>query len=405
VVIDPSTSQPTELALLHQQIATLKQQVTELQAFKDLIDTAFDGIVLTDETGTIIYANAAYQQMAGIRDQAADHRFGEQIWHADQVDADPNPTPIMLRQDAWAGMVRYQRPDGTFWHGDTSTFRLARPILQYASIIRDASGYYAQEQRLRVFQTVSDTAPSGVVITDAAWQITYTNRAYQEMTGRRTTLLGTLLTDLHTHEPEILATLLHAVEQQGSWNGLMTVQQPDGVVRIIDATAFTFRSGEGILAGVALLATDITDRVLADAERIQLQQQVIETQQATLRELSTPLIPIADRVVAMPIIGSIDTQRANQIIETLLHGVANARANTAIIDITGVPVIDTQIASTLIQAAQAIKLLGATALLTGIRPEVAQTIVSLGLDLRDLITCQTLQDGIALALNQQRARQ
>lgn len=100
----------------------------------------------------------------------------------------------------------------------------------------------------------------------------------------------------------------------------------------------------------------------------------------------------------MPLIGTIDTERAQQILEALLNGVTSSKAHVALIDITGVPVIDTQVIDILMHAAQACRLLGARVMLTGIRPEVAQTIVGLGIDLREIETCATLQLGIASAI-------
>lgn len=143
---------------------------------------------------------------------------------------------------------------------------------------------------------------------------------------------------------------------------------------------------------------DISERVRGEAERLALQEQIIEGQQAALRELSTPIIPITDGVIAMPLIGAIDSNRAQQVIEGLLTGVAELGATTAILDITGVPVVDTQVANALLRAAQAVKLLGAQVIITGIRPEVAQTLVGLGLDLSGITTLATLQSGIAWAL-------
>jgi len=136
-----------------------------------------------------------------------------------------------------------------------------------------------------------------------------------------------------------------------------------------------------------------------EQERVELQQQVIAAQQAALRELSTPIIPIGEGVVAMPLIGNIDSARAQQVIETLLEGVGESRARTAILDITGVQVVDSQVADALLRAAQAVRLLGAEVIITGIRPEVAQTLVGLGLDLSGIKTLSTLQAGIAYALN------
>lgn len=143
---------------------------------------------------------------------------------------------------------------------------------------------------------------------------------------------------------------------------------------------------------------DITERKRAEAERDALQQQVIEAQRATLRELSAPLLPISTETVIMPLIGTIDSQRAQLIMETLLEGVAAHRADTAILDITGVHVVDTQVANALVQATRSVRLLGAQVVLTGIGPAMAQTLVHLGVDLSDIVTRGSLQAGIAYAM-------
>jgi PAS domain S-box-containing protein len=149
---------------------------------------------------------------------------------------------------------------------------------------------------------------------------------------------------------------------------------------------------------------DLTERKRAAEERARLQEQIIQAQAATLAELSTPLIPISDQVVVMPLIGALDDRRMQQVLEALLHGVEQRKARMVILDITGVPVVDTHVANGLILAAQAVRLLGARVILTGIRPEVAQTLVGLGVNLNDLITHSTLQSGIAYATNGRAAR-
>lgn len=127
------------------------------------------------------------------------------------------------------------------------------------------------------------------------------------------------------------------------------------------------------------------------------QEELLQAQQRTIQELSTPLMPLSDNVVAMPLVGSIDSKRAMQILETLLEGVAEHQAERAIIDITGVKVVDTQVANVILQAAQAVKLLGAEVILTGISPTLAMTLVHLGADMSGIVTCSTLQAGIAYA--------
>jgi anti-anti-sigma regulatory factor len=143
---------------------------------------------------------------------------------------------------------------------------------------------------------------------------------------------------------------------------------------------------------------DATERLRAEQERMALQEQVIAMQAASLAELSTPLIPINDSTLVMPLIGMVDGRRVQQLLDALLNGVAQSKAASVILDITGVPIVDTQVADAFLRAAQAVNLLGAQVILTGIRPEVAQTLVGLGIDLRTLVTRSTLQDGIAYAL-------
>jgi anti-anti-sigma regulatory factor len=150
---------------------------------------------------------------------------------------------------------------------------------------------------------------------------------------------------------------------------------------------------------LCVVVDDITERKRAEETLRQAlaQEETIRAQQAMLAELSTPLIPISDQVMVMPLIGSLDSTRARQVLETLLQGIARSHARVAILDITGVPVVDTQVANALIHAAQAVKLLGAQVVLTGIRPEVAQTLVGLGADLSGIVTRSSLQSGIAYA--------
>ena len=138
----------------------------------------------------------------------------------------------------------------------------------------------------------------------------------------------------------------------------------------------------------------------AEEERLRLQDEVIRMQAATLEQLSTPLIPISDDILVMPLIGTIDSQRAQKMMETLLQGLATHQARAAILDITGVPVVDNEVAQGLLRAAQAAQLLGARVVLTGIRPEVAQTLVGIGAELRGIVSYSTLQNGIRAALSQ-----
>ncbi|WP_026677420.1 STAS domain-containing protein [Fictibacillus gelatini] len=127
-------------------------------------------------------------------------------------------------------------------------------------------------------------------------------------------------------------------------------------------------------------------------------EKTVSAQKTALMELSAPVIPVLENITVMPLIGTIDTERAKLIMENLLDGVIKNRSLVVLIDITGVPVVDTMVAHHIIQAADAVRLLGATCILVGIRPEIAQTIISLGIDLSYFPTKSTLLKGIEHAL-------
>lgn len=127
-------------------------------------------------------------------------------------------------------------------------------------------------------------------------------------------------------------------------------------------------------------------------------ERTVSMQKIALQELSAPLIPVFEGITVMPLVGTIDTERAKQIMENLLQGTVKHRSEVVLIDITGVPVVDTMVAHHIIQAADAVRLVGAKCMLVGIRPEIAQTIIALGIDLNQITTKNTLKKGIEAAL-------
>ncbi|MGN1401911.1 MAG: RsbT co-antagonist protein RsbRA [Bacillus sp. (in: firmicutes)] len=127
-------------------------------------------------------------------------------------------------------------------------------------------------------------------------------------------------------------------------------------------------------------------------------ERTVSLQKIALQELSAPLIPVLEGITIMPLVGTIDTERAKQIMENLLTGVVKHRSEVVLIDITGVPLVDTMVAHHIIQASEAVRLVGATCMLCGIRPEIAQTIVNLGINLNEIITKNTLKRGFEAAL-------
>ncbi len=127
---------------------------------------------------------------------------------------------------------------------------------------------------------------------------------------------------------------------------------------------------------------------------VQERERIIRQQQEAIRELSTPVLQVRERLLILPMIGIVDSQRARQLTEQLLRGIRANRAKVVVMDITGVPSVDSTVANHLVQTVEASRLLGATVIVTGLSPEIAQTLVTIGVDLTKMNTVGDLQGGI-----------
>lgn len=127
---------------------------------------------------------------------------------------------------------------------------------------------------------------------------------------------------------------------------------------------------------------------------VQERERVIRQQQEAIRELSTPVLQVRERLLILPIIGVLDSQRARQVTEQLLRGIRTNRAKVVVIDITGVPQIDSTVANNLVQTVEASRLMGASVIITGLSSEIAQTLVTIGVDLSKMNAVGDLQGGI-----------
>lgn len=127
-------------------------------------------------------------------------------------------------------------------------------------------------------------------------------------------------------------------------------------------------------------------------------EDVIRRQQSEMLELSTPVVKLWEGVLALPLIGTLDSQRTSVVMETLLQRIVETNSSVAIIDITGVPTVDTLVAQHLLKTVAAARLMGAECIVSGVRPQIAQTIVHLGVDLAHIVTKATIADAFAVAL-------
>lgn len=256
----------------------------------------------------------------------------------------------------------------------------------------------AQIQR---FKIMAESVIDGISMADSAFQLTYANPAFLALTGYDDQISSMSVRELLDPEtfPMLRDTILPAIKSDGIWRGRVNYRHADGTIFPVQISLVALLNSSGEFDGTVVVARDMREEQARESEREQLQEEMIRMQELALRELSTPLLAVSDHVVVMPLVGAIDSRRAQQVIETLLEGITTYAADIAILDITGVTVVDTQVANALLRAAQAVRLLGARVVLTGIRPEIAQTLVGLGADLSEVITRSSLQSGIAYAIS------
>lgn len=267
------------------------------------------------------------------------------------------------------------------------------------------------QAKLDLFQTFIDAFPNPInmleVDTNGQHRLAIANKSYLKGFDNRN-VIGQDLSQL-VHEEElanIQRMYADCLQHKTIQVYEMTYPDPEGGVYWLLNTCIPVIDPEDqAITHIACSIQDITERKrqeLLEKEAITTQQSMIEQQAEVLAEISTPLLSISDSTMVMPLIGVIDTHRINNLVSTLLNGVSENRARTVILDITGVPFVDTQVANAIIQSAQAVKLLGATIILSGIRPEVAQVLVGLGIDFSHMVTCSTLQAAIAMALRSEK---
>ena len=178
-----------------------------------------------------------------------------------------------------------------------------------------------------------------------------------------------------------------------SWFVVVTAAQKALMQRLFEAYR---KEPSRIQATVLVMNKWLFDVTLAciGEQYLDTREHLIKQQQEAIKELSTPVLPLRAGLLLLPVIGVIDSERARQLTEQLLEGIRTHRAKAVVIDLTGVPAVDSGVANHLLQTVRAAKLLGATAVITGISTENAQTLTRIGVDLSGLMTTSDLQSGV-----------
>jgi GAF domain-containing protein/anti-anti-sigma regulatory factor len=222
--------------------------------------------------------------------------------------------------------------------------------------------------------------------------------------GRAVTTGEVILVPDVSREPDFVrfiddtqAELVVPIVHQGKVVGVLNVESDQ--LNAFDEEDVRFLRALADQAAIAIHNSRLFAKTRQALDKLETAHKAQEKLLATVQALSSPVVPIFEGIIVLPLVGSIDSTRAQRFTESLLEGITAQEAQVAIIDITGVPVVDTSVANYLLQAASAARLLGCRVVLVGIRPEVAQTVVQLGVDLTGITTRADLQSGVEYALS------
>jgi rsbT co-antagonist protein RsbR len=384
--------------------------MVEMKEYKDVVRAVFDGLDLMawaiDTEGTILVSEGAALRALGLEPGAT---VG---LNAFNLYTDPEITRNM--RQALAG-----EPHGSVVEIDGRTLETRfTPTRDAAGVVNGMVGItHDVTERVRAQaeidrQTVAlreqaellDLAHDAIRVRRLDGTTVYWNHGAERILGfSRDEAVGrNIRTLLHTAADGDLQAIERQLLASGYWEGELTHRRRDGQSIVVSSRWVLRRDAQGQPDAVLEIDTDITMRKQTAEAEARRQQEIIRAQALAIEELSTPLIPITDEILVMPLIGMMDSIRVQQVMHSLLSGLSASRGKFVILDITGVPVVDTAVANAILRAAHAARLLGTEVILTGIRPEVAQTLVHIEANLSNITTCGTLQSGISYALRRGR---
>lgn len=275
----------------------------------------------------------------------------------------------------------------------TKTEPLQKPLQQDesgAAILRDLVGHLRQNRT----QLREEWARR---ITRARFLTAMTD---EEIFAEATAVLDNYLAALETGSIEALETYARDLSERIIPRGVETHEVVGIVLLLRDVLArslfakyrHNYQLLEQVLDAYEPAANRIANTVAVGF--VQEKERIIRKQQQAIRELSTPVLPVRDRLLILPIIGIIDPQRARQLTEQLLSAIRLNRAKVVVMDLTGVPEMDQSVANHLVRTVEASRLVGADVIVTGLSPEIAQTLVTIGVDLGKMTTVGDLQGGL-----------
>ena len=402
-----------DLATANQRIAELEAALAQSQQMLNLIIDNFPGIVFwKDQDSVYLGGNKALAQSVGL--ETADQIVGKTDYDLRWTPAEADKYRANDREVMKEGIIKREaalprrQADGQVGWFETCKIPLHNDSGEITGIIGifiDISAHKQIQEDLRrsqqMLRLILDSIPQRVFWKERT-NLAYLgcNRAFAADTGMAIEeILGKTDYDLL---PEEQADLYRPGDRQvidtGRPNSYETTKtMADGSSRWIRSSKLPLRDEQDNIIGLLGMYEDITNEKEAALEKERLHREIIEAQQRAIQELSTPIIPIFKHVIVMPLIGSVDSMRARDITRTLLAGIREHRAKVVILDVTGVPLIDSGVADHLNKTIQAARLRGARTIITGVSDVVAETVVDLGIDWGGVETLASLQGGLLAA--------
>ncbi len=312
----------------------------------------------------------------------------------------------LVQTGRWVGLICLSwREPHTFGAAEMAIYNalitMVAPVVENRRLVTDLEKMVeARTTDLRQYERIVATSPNFIAVVDRDYIYRLANETYLKSHGlTEEQIIGHHAIDIIGQERfEKMAKSLIDRCFAGETVSYQTWLDLSNGRRFINIIYFPYYNDDNTITGIVINAQDITAQKEMEDEQARLQQEVIEAQQRAIQELSTPIIPIMEGIIVMPLIGSIDTLRAKDITRALLKGITQYRAQVVILDITGVPIVDSVVAAHLDKTIQAAKLKGTRPIITGITEAVAESIVDLGIDWGRIETLRDLQTGLRVAL-------
>jgi rsbT co-antagonist protein RsbR len=375
---------------------------SELAFYRQMVDSISDyEVIRLDETGAVRTWHEGAERLYGYQAKEIIGRPVSVFYVEDEV-RDGRPG-FDLRTAAESGQCVSEgwriRKDGTqFWAAITLTpIRGAGGTLYgYVRITRDHTERREQELEMRAVERMLDAITDyevirldrdGMIRSWSPGAEKLKQYRAEEVIGHHVSMFR-LEEDIRSGLPDrelAGAARVGRIESEG-WR-----LRKDGSRFWASTIVSPINDESGDLIGYVSVGRDLSER--------RAQEQLVQRQQEEILELSTPVIQVWDKVLVLPIIGTLDSARAARLTEGLLERIAAEQAEVAILDVSGVPAIDTEVAQHLLKTVEAARLMGAASILSGVRPETAQAIVHLGIDLGSLRSRTNLKEALQLALS------